>query len=74
VWVQILQSHVRLRIGGEEISQEAAHVRQPDRIDRSDRQPGGHRLVNGTNFPFQIVITLHDDARAFQKPLAGWRD
>ena len=55
---------------GQKLAQAAAHVREADRVDRRDRQPRGHRFVQRADFALQIVVPLHDHARAFVKPLA----
>ena len=48
--------------------------READRVDRRDRQPRGHRFVQRADFALQVVVPLHDDARAFVEPLAFRRE
>ncbi len=71
--MQIFEPDIGLRMGGQELSQQTAHVRQTDRIDRGDRQPGGRGFVKRANLPLQIVVPLNDDPRAFVKSLAFGR-
>ena len=60
-------------MGGQELAQATAHVRQADRIDRRHREPRGHGFVQRTDLALQIVVPLHDHAAAFVKPLAFGR-
>ena len=72
--MQVFEPHVGLGMRGQKLAQAAAHVREADRVDRRHGEPRRDRFVQRADFALQIVVTLHNDARAFVKPLAFGRD
>src|SRR6185369_16643313 len=55
---------------GQKLSQQPAHVREADRIDRRDRKTSSRRFVQRANFALQVVVPLNNDACPFMEPLA----
>ena len=71
--MEILQPHVRLRMPAHELLHVAAHVMQPDGVDRRHAHSAGHLLVERPHLILEGIVGGDDLPAAVEERLAFGR-